>query len=177
MLRLSAEWKCFAIKLYDKRIFINAKHFALTFLRENPAIRIRLRRGFPFFSRKVKFKQAPLLRENSTLSALAGKLARQVLAVTLAKARFCFALSIITVKLCGECAPRVFSLLFQRVTSGEAHGASARKNAVLLRFYLQYKALRRKNFYMFLYNAKWESIVYQNSWYRHIWQFLSICPL
>ena len=81
-----------------------------------------------------------------TLSALAGKLARQVLAVTLAKTRFCFALSIITVKLCGECAPRVFSLLFQRVTSGEAHGASARKNAVLLRFYLQYKALRKKVF-------------------------------
>ena len=91
MLRLSAEWKCFAIKHLKKAEFQLRKTLCGYALRENPAIRIRLRRGFPFFSRKVKFKQAPLLRENSTLSALAGKLARQVLAVTLAKTRFCFA--------------------------------------------------------------------------------------
>ena len=72
-----AEWKC----------------FAPTLLREHPATanNVCLSRGFPFFSQRVARHRAFLYRENSTLSALTGKLAQQVLEVTLAKTRFCFA--------------------------------------------------------------------------------------
>ena len=60
------------------------RHFAVTFLRENPPIRKRSllegRFSHSFRAKSVK-SQALLLRENSSLSALTGKLARQVLEV------------------------------------------------------------------------------------------------
>ena len=48
------------------------------------------------------------LPQKFTLSALAGKLARQVLEVTLAKARFCFAL----LTLCKYCGDTDFEIQF-----------------------------------------------------------------